>query len=80
MQVNIESKPAPDGHILCSGRLQPVLSGTVNMNGRTAVRDTAICPDCGQRVMVWLSGPIAPSGQLGQWILDQHSEPRKPRL
>lgn len=42
------------------------------MNGQTAVLHTAICPACGERVDVWLSGPV---GQPGQWIRDPHSEP-----
>jgi hypothetical protein len=32
------------------------------MDGQTAVRDSAICPDCRQRVDVRLSGPIEGSG------------------
>jgi hypothetical protein len=79
MQINVEIKLHSDGRSLCPGSSQPVPSDTVNMNGQTAVRDTAICPDCGQRVIVWLSGPVGSTGQLGQWISDPHSEPNNAR-
>ncbi len=72
MQIDIQSKPHQHGHSLCPGSSQPVPSDRVNMNGQTAVLHTAICPDCGKRVDVWLSGPV---GQPGQWIRDPHSEP-----
>ncbi len=71
MKLDIQSKSRPDAGNLCPGSSQPVPSDKVNMNGQTAVIHTAICPDCGQRVDVWLSGPV---GQLGQWICDPHSE------
>ena len=52
---------------LCPGSSQPIPSESVNMNGQTAVIHTAICPDCAQRVDVWLSGPV---GQpTAKWIL-----------
>ncbi len=79
MQINVERKPVTDGHSLCPGSSQPVPSDTVNMNGQTAARDTAICPDCGQRVAVWLSGPVGSTEQLGQWIRDPHPEPNDAR-
>lgn len=80
MQINVESESVADGRSLCPGSSQPVPSDTVSMNGQTAVRDTAICPDCGQRVIVWLSGPVGSTGELGQWIRDPHSEPNDARL
>lgn len=70
--MDFKSKPRPDDRTRCPGSSQPVPSERVNMNGQTAVIHTAICPDCGQRVEVWLSGPL---GQPGQWICDPHSEP-----
>jgi hypothetical protein len=79
MQIDVEIKPRLDSRSLCAGSSQPVLSDTVNMNGQTAVRDTAICPDCGQRVIVWLSGPVEPTEKLGQWIRDPHPEPNDAR-
>ena len=42
------------------------------MSGQAAVLHTANCPACGERVDVWLSGPV---GQPGQWIRDPHPEP-----
>lgn len=79
MQIDVEIKPRPHGRSLCPGSSQPVPSDTVNMNGQTAVRDTAICSDCGQRVIVWLSGPVGPTEQLGQWVRDPHPEPNDAR-
>jgi hypothetical protein len=72
MQIDIQSKPRPGGRRLCPGSSQPVPSDRVNMNGQAAVLHTANCPACGERVDVWLSGPV---GQPGQWIRDPHPEP-----
>jgi|GEM_PF-3807293 len=73
--IGVEIEPLPEGRSLCPGSSRPVPSDTVNMNGQIAVRDTAICPDCGQRVIVWLSGPVGAHERVGQWIRDPHLEP-----
>lgn len=67
----LRSKLRPDGRSLGPGSSQPVLSDKVNMNGQTAVRDTAICADCGQREDM---RAVRVGWAVGQWMRDSRSE------
>jgi hypothetical protein len=50
MQIEIQSKPRPNDRRLCPGSDLVLPSDLVDMSNHTA-----ICPDCGERVGVWLS-------------------------
>jgi len=61
MKSAIQNKPRPDDCRLCAGSDLAIPSNLVDMSNHTAT-----CPDCDQRVPVWLSV---------SWYRQKHLEP-----